>query len=105
MRLAIGRYLEVQGFETGLFDSAEALLAGGAASAAQCLVLDIHLPGMSGIALARHLVSLGVNLPVIFITGRDSEQQRRQLVGEACYLVKPFPPEALVAAVNRALRE
>jgi FixJ family two-component response regulator len=101
VRLALQRVLETAGFTAETFDSAEALLAADAASRAQCLVLDIHLPGMSGVVLARHLASMGMNVPVVFITA--SEHQRQRVDGAADCLVKPFPAEALVASVARAL--
>jgi FixJ family two-component response regulator len=103
VRRALQRVLETAGFTAETFDSAESMLAADAASRALCLVLDIHLPGMSGVALARHLVSTGINLPVIFITARDSADPRWREVGAADFLVKPFRAEALVAAVDRAL--
>jgi len=104
MRLALQRVLETSGFAVAPFASAEALLATDAASRSLCIVLDIHLPGMSGLALRQRLVALGVRVPIVFITARDGANVRSQVAACASdYLVKPFPSEALVAAVNRAL--
>jgi len=104
MRRALQRVLEASGFAAETFASAEALLATDAASRALCIVLDIHLPGMSGLALRQHLMAIGKHVPIIFITARDSANLRRKTAAYATgYLVKPFPAEALVAAVNRAL--
>jgi FixJ family two-component response regulator len=103
MRRAIDRLLRVEGFETALFDSAEALLAAGVALNARCLVVDIQLPGLSGFDLQRHLVSAGIALPVIYITAHDTPRVRqRALASGRGYLVKPFSSEALVNAVTRA---
>src|SRR5262245_29044391 len=104
MRRALQRVLEASGFAAEPFASAEALLATDAASRALCIVLDIHLPGMSGLALRQHLVDMGMHVPIIFITAQDSATLRRKATARpADYLVKPCPAEALVAAVNRAL--
>ena len=106
MRQAIRRSLEVKGFEATLFDSAEALLAAGVASMAKCLVLDIHLPGMSGFDLQRHLAAAGSKLPIVFITAHDVPRIREQALASANgYLVKPFSSDALVEAVTRAVKE
>ena len=105
MRIALGRVIDAAGFAAVAFASAEDLLTGEAASRARCFVLDIHLPGMSGIDLARRLASMGVSVPVIFITAKDNAQQRRISDGAAGYLVKPFAPEALIAAIGRALED
>jgi FixJ family two-component response regulator len=105
MRRALQRVLETAGFTVETFGSAEALLATGAASRARCIVLDVHLPGMSGFALQTRLESMGTRIPVVFITGLDSASSRRQAAAAASdYLVKPFLPEALVAAVDRMLQ-
>jgi FixJ family two-component response regulator len=104
MRTAIRRLLEAEGFEASLFDSAEALLAADVTSQAQCLVLDIHLPGMSGLELQRHLVGAGTTLPVVFITAHDWSPIRQQALASGDgYLAKPFSGEALVEAITRAL--
>jgi FixJ family two-component response regulator len=105
MRLDLQRVPETSGFAVELFSTAEALLAADITSRTLCLVLDIHLPGMSGLALRQLLEAKGVRLPIVFITARDGAHLRRQAAeGASDYLVKPFLSEALVAAVNRALR-
>jgi FixJ family two-component response regulator len=104
MRLALQRMLEISGFVTEVFDSAEALLAADGASGAQCLVLDIHLPGMSGFDLQRRLAAAGTSPPVIFITGYDNTAARDQAkaLGAVAYLPKPFAVESLIDAIGRA---
>jgi FixJ family two-component response regulator len=96
--------LEISGFVTETFGSAEALLAVDGASRARCLVLDIQLPGMSGFDLHRRLHAAGATPPVIFITGYDSTAARDQAeaLGAFAYLPKPFAVEMLVDAVSRA---
>jgi FixJ family two-component response regulator len=103
IRRAIDRLLKVEGFDTALFDSAEALLAAGMASDARCLVPDAQLPGLSGFDLQKHLVAAGMASPVIFITAHDTPRiRKRALANASAYLVKPFSSAALVDAVTRA---
>jgi FixJ family two-component response regulator len=71
MRQAIRRVLETEGFVTEVFETAEAFLASGAVSRTQCLVLDIRLPGLSGIDLHQHLLSKGSAMPTVFVTARE----------------------------------
>ena len=106
MREALTRILSVAGFCASGFPSAEALLESGLASEAECLVLDIHLPGISGFQLHRRLMDRGLCAPVIFITGVDDETTREKAAsaGADAYLAKPFPGRQLIDAVNAALR-
>jgi len=73
MRRSIQRLLSAQGFAVEGFPSAEAFLSRGADSRVACLVLDIHLPGMSGVELRRRLTAAGSSLPVIFMTAIDDD--------------------------------
>jgi FixJ family two-component response regulator len=102
---SIGRLLEALGFEIKLFSSAEAYKAQLGATGAACLILDINLPGMSGIDLQRELSSSGIAVPVIFITGNDSEVTMRSVAEAGCVacLPKPFGAPALLEAVNKAI--
>lgn len=107
MSQAIERVLQAGGFEAVAFASAEAALAAGAAATADGLVLDIHLPGMSGFDLYRRLVLSGEAGPAIFITARDEPPAREEAVrlgGAGSYLPKPFSGRDLLDAVARALR-
>ena len=104
---AIERILQVGGFESIPFPSAEAALKDGAAAVADALVLDIHLPGISGFELYRRLALSGDALPVIFITARDEPPVRDEaedLGGAGSYLPKPFSGRDLLDAVATALR-
>jgi FixJ family two-component response regulator len=105
MLRSIQRLLNTQGFSVEPFVSAEAFLDGDGRSRASCIVLDVHLPGMSGLELRRRLTALGSSLPVIFITAinDDAPRSAAKLLGCVTYLNKPFAPEALVAAVAEAL--
>ena len=105
MRRGIERLLNAHGLETKGFDSAEAFLDQLASSQADCLVLDIHLEGMSGIDLRRRLTASGSKLPVIFITAINDERQEQECINAGCvaYLRKPFPAELLLDAIKKAL--
>jgi len=107
MAQAIERVLQAAGFTPVLFASAEAALEANAVEAADGLVLDIHLPGISGFELYRQLVQSGKAIPVIFITARDEPAVRDEaesLGGVGSYLPKPFSGRDLIEAVNRGLR-
>ena len=102
MLKAIERLLRVKGFEVETFASAEAFLAGERKST--CLVLDIHLGGMSGIELRRRLSASGSHIPVIFITALDDDATRKQATDAGCaaYLRKPFLADLLIGAIEQA---
>jgi FixJ family two-component response regulator len=96
MRKAMRRVLETEGFATETFRTAEEFLAAGAAARAQCLVLDIHLPGISGTELHVRLRAMGCRVPTIFVTAYPGNET------PDC-LLKPFPAESLIGAVRRSL--
>jgi FixJ family two-component response regulator len=105
MRHAIERLLKAAGFHATTFSSAEALLQTDAALSAGCLVLDIHLPGLSGFELRQRLAESGHASPVIFITAHDRPTGREQAMqaGGVAYFTKPFSGRALLAAVTKAI--
>jgi len=94
MRRAIQRMLEAAGCQVVAYDSAEALIEAGLAIARECdcLVLDIRLPGMSGLNLCRALIAGGPCPPCILITGHDEPGlgERAKSAGARGYLAKPF---------------
>jgi FixJ family two-component response regulator len=102
---AVERLLRVHGFDAEVFSTVESFLARANISCATCLVLDIHLNGMSGIDLRRRLTLSGIEVPVIFITANDSETVRKAALEAGCvaYLPKPFPTKSLMTAIDSAL--
>ena len=104
MLKAIKRLLSAKGYDVEAFCSAETFLADKHVSRTACLVLDIDLPGMSGIDLGRRLSIAGSRLPIIFITGLDDEAKRNEAaeVGCVAFLRKPFLAEHLISAINKA---
>jgi FixJ family two-component response regulator len=106
MREAIESLLEIAGFETATYASAEALLAGDAVDAAVCIVSDFKLPVMSGLDLLTELRARGGQPPVIVITAHDAPGLREiaERKGAAAYLCKPFAGSALLAAIESVAR-
>jgi FixJ family two-component response regulator len=104
MLKGVERLLSAHGFVTEVYTSAEAFLEGAAASEASCLILDIHLSGISGIDLRRRLAAAGSRLPVIFMTAVDSEIIQREAIEAGCiaYLRKPFLSRHLIDAIGKA---
>ncbi len=96
------RLLREHGYDTMLFDSAGALLQHQNYDQVLCIVLDIDLAGESGIDLRRQLVARGIEVPVIFVTGNNSEDCRSAAMTSGCaaYLNKPFKPGSLIALVE-----
>lgn len=102
---AVGRLFEAAGFRARLFPSAEAILADVALHEADCFVLDVHLPGISGFELCSLLQCKGIRAPLILITAHDDAMHQRTAreIGIAAYLTKPFASAALVNAVVCAM--
>jgi FixJ family two-component response regulator len=92
MRKSLARLLQALGYATNGFATAEEFLESGITESAIGLILDIHLPGMSGIELRRHLLAAGSKLPVIFMTAVGDDTMRAEALAAGCvgYLQKPF---------------
>jgi FixJ family two-component response regulator len=93
------------GFAVAAFSSAVELLASGCTMQADCLILDIAMPEMSGLDLQRELQRRGLRIPIIFITAHvDLQAPVRALdAGAMECLVKPFSQAALLEAIHRAI--
>ena len=106
VRAAIEGLLHSKGLKTRCFASAEQFLKATRARPA-CLVLDLRLPGMTGLELLRTLQEQGKTLPTICVSGQvDGDRRTRaQLLrtGAIAVLAKPFDPEELLHLVERAL--
>jgi FixJ family two-component response regulator len=102
MLQGLNRLLSAHGFRVQTFTSAEAFLEVIARCEADCLLLDVHLGGMSGFDLQRRLMSSGKDLPVIFMTAIDNEVARQEAFEGGCiaYLRKPFLAKLLIEAIN-----
>lgn len=98
--------LQALGFASRAFSSAEEFLASDALDGADCLVLDIAMPGMTGPELQRELLSRRHHIPIVFITAHGDDRVRRRLLelGAVECLQKPFSEGDLLDAVNAAIR-
>jgi FixJ family two-component response regulator len=105
MREATAALLSAFGYGTETFDSAETFLIAAATSQAICLVTDIQLGDISGVELAHQLKADGYKYPTIFITALDDEWIRSKVMaaGGIALLTKPFPSNALIEAVVKAI--
>lgn len=105
MRSAVERLLVAGGYPVATFVSAEALLRSQERRTADCLILDVCLPGLSGLDLRDRLAAEGITVPVIFMTAHDDPQTRARVraASPVAYLLKPFAGRQLLAAIARAL--
>jgi FixJ family two-component response regulator len=94
------------GFAALAFSSAREFLASDSASETGCLILDIMMPGMSGLELQEELKRRSRHIPIVFITAQTSEALRAQMLARGAVecLIKPFSDTALLDALNSALR-
>jgi FixJ family two-component response regulator len=104
MRRSLETLLRSVGHDVRLFSSAQEFMQAERPDAAGCLVLDVRLPGMSGLAFQQELAKAGVALPVIFITGHGDVPMsvRAMKAGAAEFLTKPFDDQVLLDAVHAA---
>jgi FixJ family two-component response regulator len=95
------------GFRAEAFLSAEEFLSSGLVADTSCLILilDLRMPGMDGLKLQRHLASINHYIPIIFISARANEDERKQAMdaGAVDFLYKPFSEDALFKAIRAAL--
>jgi FixJ family two-component response regulator len=93
------------GFASQAFSSAEAFLSSDYVNETRCLVLDVSMPGMSGLDLYRELKLRGKRIPVIFMTAKKNETVRPQVLEQGAVecLFKPFSEKVLLDALNAAI--
>jgi FixJ family two-component response regulator len=105
MRDALQRLLRSVGHEVQMFASTEAFLACDQRDALGCIILDVRLPGASGLQLQRDLLDEGCRLPIIFITGHGDVPMSvaAMKAGAIEFLLKPFRTQDLLDAVHRGI--
>lgn len=104
VREALQGLLRSAGFSPEAFASAEAFLDSGQLPDTAVLILDVRMPGMSGVELQERLIASGWTIPIVFISGHGDEDLRARalLRGAVGFLKKPFSDEALLEAIARA---
>jgi FixJ family two-component response regulator len=106
VRKSLDRLIRSFRLEVRVFASAEEFLEADHPRKSDCLILDVRLPGMSGIELHRHLLACQCDVPVIFITAHGSDDDAKLQAASNCtvaYFIKPFSGDELLDAVNAAL--
>ena len=105
MRGALRGLLREAGFPARAFASAEEFLRAGAQHLSSCLIVDVRMPGMSGLDLQTRLNAEQIRIPIIFITAHGDDRMRMQALraGAADFLAKPFDDEVLLRSVRAAL--
>jgi FixJ family two-component response regulator len=107
IRRALSNLFQSVGLEVELFGSASEMLQSELPDVASCLVLDVRLPGLSGLDLQQELAAAKIDLPVIFITGHGDIPMsvRAMKAGAVEFLTKPFREQELLEAIERAIKQ
>jgi len=102
---AIKRLVESVGLRAELFGSAQEFLRNEDRDSANCLVVDIRLPGISGLDFQRELAAAGIHIPIVFITGHGDIPMtvRAMKAGAVEFLTKPFRDQDLLDAIQQGL--
>ena len=105
LRESLPELLREFGFAARAFSSGQEFLSSGYVNETKCLILDVAMPGMSGLDLQKELKRREQAIPIIFITAQRDEDIRKQAFrqGAVKFLYKPFSDGALLDAVNEAL--
>jgi FixJ family two-component response regulator len=104
IRDSISSLLRSAGYRTAVFESAEAFLGSNGTPQADCLILDMRMPGLSGLDLLQRLCEMKSSIPVIFVTAHADNDVRARVLnqGAVACLGKPFQDEALLNAIHTA---
>ena len=107
LREALGSVIKAAGLSPRTFASAEDFLACDDYDQLACLILDVRLPGMSGIELQKQLNQINPRLPIVFVTAHGDSSLRDSLIraGAAAFLSKPVRSDALLKEIRKALTE
>jgi FixJ family two-component response regulator len=104
VRKALKRLLRAANLDADAFASGREFFDSVASHVPDCVILDLHMPGMNGLDVQGQLARGDLRIPVVVITGHDEPQVRAQCLaaGAAAYLRKPLDDESLLAAIDRA---
>jgi FixJ family two-component response regulator len=105
VRVALGRLLRLAGYAVLAYTSGEEFLDSLAARRPDCVLLDVHMPGLTGLQVQARLRAAGLDIPVVFITASDDADLARRALeaGGLLVLHKPFSNDLLLNAVGVAL--
>jgi FixJ family two-component response regulator len=105
VRRAIGRLVMTAGLESEAFPSAEEFLQSYPSRSPDCLILDLRLPGMSGLELQHRLAADHNRPPIVFVSAHDDPQSRALALqgGAVAFIAKPFKDDALLEAIHSAM--
>jgi FixJ family two-component response regulator len=100
----VKRLLRQHGYDSVLFESAEAFQNHNDFDQALCVILDINLNDVSGIEVRHRLKAAGISVPVIYITANDNHAVRKAALESGCiaYLTKPFSAKSLIERLEEA---
>jgi FixJ family two-component response regulator len=106
MREALESLIRSAGFRVETFASAQDFWARGRADVPACLVLDVRLPGLSGLDLQKRIVEADREIPIVFITGHGDvpTSVRAMKAGAVEFLIKPFSDRDLLDAIQQAIK-
>ena len=106
LRSSLDDLIRSIGFRTLNFRSAEAFSNSNQARDAACLILDVRMPGMSGLDLQHQIVAAKWQIPIIFVTSHADDVARTRALdaGAVAFLYKPFHEEELLNAIDAALK-
>jgi FixJ family two-component response regulator len=102
VRKALLRLLSSLDMNAATFDSGQAFLDSLAGGSPDCLILDLHMPGISGVELLRQLSRIGLRVPTIIITAYDEPEMQCLAAGAQAYLRKPIDEQVLLSAIKSA---
>lgn len=105
VRESLGRLILSAGLEVETFESAQQFLASPRADVLSCLVLDVKLPGLSGLDLQKQMAEIAIEIPIVFITGHGDipTSVRAMKAGAVEFLTKPFRDQDLLDAIQQAI--
>jgi FixJ family two-component response regulator len=106
LRNSLNNLIRSVGFGVQGFCSAEAFLKSNQLHDTACLILDVRMPGMSGLDLQHQLVASNCQIPIVFITSHADDDARARALADGAvdFLYKPFREEALLNAIYKALK-
>ena len=104
-RESMSRLMRSLGYVVESFPSADDFLASRCLAETACLIADVHMPGMTGIELHRHLIESGRAIPTILVTAYPNDNDRARALedGVVCYLRKPVDEQHLIRCLRTAL--